>query len=99
LLELDTAHNNEIVLREDARALTTMARHRMARDERWKLLYLPTRERATYRLYDTQADPDERMDVAAKFPAETERLKGELWKWILSDKTLVRRGEYAVPAR
>lgn len=97
LLELDGDHGSEIVLRSDERALTTMARHRMVRDERYKLLYMPTRDRALYRLFDTEKDPAELVDVAADHPAETQRLKAELWKWILADKTLSRRGDYAVP--
>ncbi len=98
LLELDGAHGSEIVLRDDVRGLTTMARHRMVRDERFKLVYMPTRERAVYRLYDTQADPDETVEVGARYPAELERLKHELWKWLLADKSLVRRGDYLFPA-
>jgi len=98
LLELDGAHGSEIVLRDDVRGLTTMARHRMVRDERFKLIYMPTRERAVYRLYDTQADPDETVEVGARYPAELERLKHELWKWLLADKSLVRRGDYLFPA-
>jgi arylsulfatase A-like enzyme len=98
MLELDTQHGNEIVLRRDVRALTTMARHRMIRDERFKLLYMPTRERAEYRLFDTQTDPDETIDVSATLPAEVERLKRELWSFVLADKALIRRGEYLVPS-
>jgi arylsulfatase A-like enzyme len=98
LLELDAAHGNEIVLRDDARALTTLARHRMVRDDRFKLLYMPTRDRAIYRLYDTLADPDELVDVASEHPADVERLKAELWNWILADKSLARHGDYVVPA-
>lgn len=97
LLSLDTEHHSEIVLREDARALTTMARHRMARDERWKLLYIPTREGVVFRLFDTEKDPAELVDVAAKHPAEVARLKGELFRATLMDKRLEQRGDYLLP--
>ena len=69
----------------------------MVRDERWKLLYVPTRTGVKYMLYDTVADPEERTDVAATHPAEVTRLEGELWRWMLGDKRMVERAGYLVP--
>jgi arylsulfatase A-like enzyme len=63
LLEIDARHGHEIVVRSDLRLLTVIARHRMARDDRWKLIYAPTPAGARYFLYDTAADPDETRDV------------------------------------
>ncbi|HEX7602916.1 MAG TPA: sulfatase [Polyangiaceae bacterium] len=97
LTEIDTAHGQEIVLQRELEPITTVARHRMVRDERWKLLYVPTRTGVKYMLYDTVADPEERTDVAAAHPAEVTRLEGELWRWMLGDKRMVERGGYLVP--
>ena len=97
LTEIDTAHGQEIVLQRELEPITTVARHRMVRDERWKLLYVPTRTGVKYMLFDTTTDPEERHDVAAANPAEVSRLEGELWRWMLGDKRMVERGGYLVP--
>jgi arylsulfatase A-like enzyme len=78
-------------------APTTMARHRMIRDERWKLLYIPTRLGVRYMLFDTAADPGEKKDVAAAHPAELARLKADLWSWMLKDPAMEQRDGYLVP--
>lgn len=97
LNELDARHNAEVVLRKEMLAPTLMARHRMIRDERWKLLYIPTREGVRWMLFDTQADPAEAHDVSAAHPAEVARLQAPLWAWMLEDRTMERRGGYLLP--
>lgn len=97
LTEIDTKHHSEIVLRRDMEAVTTMARHRMVRDERWKLVYVPTRTGVRYMLFDTRSDPDEKTDVAADHPAEVLRLRSELWAWMLADPRMEQRSGFLVP--
>ena len=43
LTEVDTQHGDELVLQKAMRPLTIVAKHRMVRDDRWKLVYVPTR--------------------------------------------------------
>ena len=69
----------------------------MVRDERYKLVYLPTRSGVRYELFDTDSDPGETHDVSADRPAEVQRLKGELWKWMLGAASMAQRGGYLVP--
>ncbi len=97
LTEVDVTHGYEIVLRKEVTAVTTVARHRMIRDDRYKLLYIPTRARPVYRLYDTQIDPGETRDVASEHPDVVARLEGELWKWMLADHSMMERGGFLVP--
>lgn len=97
LTEIDLAHGHELVLQRELVDVTTVARHRMVRGERWKLLYIPTREGARYMLFDTVADPAELHDVADDHPAEVQALRGELWRWMLSDPRMVERGGFLVP--
>jgi arylsulfatase A-like enzyme len=97
LTELDGKHNAEIVLRREMAPLTTMARHRMVRDERWKLVYVPTRRGVVYKLFDTQVDPAETHDVANEQPAQLARLKGELWSWMLRDPRMDQKDGYLIP--
>jgi arylsulfatase A-like enzyme len=97
ITEIDQAHGDEVVLQKAIRPLTIVAKHRMVRDDRWKLVYAPTRSGAKYMLYDTQSDPTESKDVAAQNPEVLKRLSGELWAWMLRDTDMVERGGYLVP--
>lgn len=97
LLEIDTDHGNQIVLRKAMVGPTLLARQRMVRDDRWKLVYIPTPRGVVYRLFDTVNDPDELTDVAAKEPSEAARLRSLLWEWMLTDPLMTRDGDYLVP--
>jgi arylsulfatase A-like enzyme len=97
LTELDSRHNAEVVLKRDMLAPTLVARHRMVRDERYKLVYVPTRGGEKYMLFDTVEDPGETRDVAQARPAEVQRLRAELWSWMLKDSAMEQREGYLVP--
>lgn len=97
LTEIDARHNAEIVLRKDMQAPTLMARHRMVRDERWKLVYVPTRAAARWMLFDTERDPAEVTDVAAAHPDVVTRLRADLWAWMLEDPLMEQKNGYLVP--
>jgi arylsulfatase A-like enzyme len=97
LTEVDTQHGDQVVLKREMRLLTIMARHRMVRDDRWKLVYLPTRAGVRWMLFDTQNDPGEEHDVAPAHPDVTQRLQGELWTFMRRDAEMTERGGYLVP--
>jgi arylsulfatase A-like enzyme len=97
LLEIDARHGHEIQVRAEYRLLTVVARHRMVRDDRYKLIYAPTPSGARTFLYDTMKDPDELVDVARDHPEEVERLSSRLWAWMLSDPELERSGDLLAP--
>jgi arylsulfatase A-like enzyme len=97
LSEVDTQHGDELVLQKAMRPLTIVAKHRMVRDDRWKLVYVPARTGVRWLLYDTQADPGETQDVAAAHPDVLARLQGELWSWMRLDADMTERGGYLVP--
>ncbi len=97
LTEIDPAHGDEVVLRRDVRDTTLVAKHRMVRDDRYKLVYVPTRSGVRYLLFDTQLDPGETRDVAAEHGDVVARLKTELWSWMLSDTRMTERSGVLVP--
>jgi arylsulfatase A-like enzyme len=97
LTEIDSQHGDEIVLRKNMVGLTTMARHRMAKDDKWKLVYVPTREGVKYMLFDTVHDPAEKEDVAKAHPDEVARLRAELMSWMLRDPKAKLSGGFVVP--
>jgi arylsulfatase A-like enzyme len=97
LTEVDTQHGDEVVLQKAMRPLTLVAKHRMVRDDRYKLIYAPTRAGVRWMLYDTEEDPGEERDVAALHPDVVARLAGELWTWMRRDPDMTERGGYLVP--
>jgi arylsulfatase A-like enzyme len=97
LNEVDAEHGDEVVLQRGMFDMTIVAKHRMVRDLRYKLVYAPTREGVRYLLFDTEKDPGETHDVAAEMPEQVSRLKSELWSWMLKDKRMAEHGGYLVP--
>lgn len=97
MTEIDTQHGGEVVLRKDVRPLTIVAKHRMVRDDRYKLVYAPTRAGVRWVLYDTKDDPGETRDVASTHPDVLARLRGELWSWMRGDADMVEHGGYLLP--
>ncbi len=97
LTEVDTEHGDDVVLQESVRPLTMLAKHRMVRDDRWKLVYVPARIGVRWMLFDTREDPGEETDVAAAHPDVVARLQGELWAWMRCDREMTERGGYLVP--
>lgn len=97
LTELDSKHGEEIVLQKAIRPVTLVARHRMIRDERWKLIYIPARRGVKYMLFDTENDPGETKDVSGSNPDQVERLRSLLWAYMLKDPQMESRNGYLVP--
>jgi len=97
MTEVDADHGDEVVLSREHRPLAIVAKHRMVRDDRYKLVYAPTRRGVRYFLFDALTDPGETRDVAAEHPGDVSRLKGDLWRWMLSDPDMVERGGVLVP--
>src|ERR1019366_4153910 len=87
----------ELVLQKAIRPLTIVAKHRMVRDDRYKLVYVPTRTGVRWMLYDTRADPGEEHAGGAAHPGGVARLEGELWAWMRRDTDMTERGGYLVP--
>jgi len=99
LLEIDADHGSEIVLQADYVQLTNLAKYRMVQDDRWKLVYVPTRTgRVLWEFYDLAADPDESRNLAAEAePAVIDGLKADLFRWMLLEKGVVLRNEILIP--
>lgn len=98
ITEIDRQYGDEIVLSPAVRPLTIVAKHRMVRDERYKLVYVPARQGVRWLLFDTLEDPSEERDVAAAHPEVVGRLQSELWTWMRQDKAMTERGGYLVPS-
>ena len=97
LTEVDTRHGDELVLQKAMRPLTIVAKHRMVRDDRYKLIYVPARTGVRWLLFDTRVDPGEEHDVAGAHPDVVARLQGALWEWMRRDPAMTERQGYLVP--
>lgn len=70
-LEVDPSFRHNLVLRPALRQAVIDAKDRMVRAGRWKLLVIPGKTRELVRLYDLEADPHQRVDLAGRgLPAE-----------------------------
>ncbi len=95
--EIDSTYHNEVVVKPEYRSLTTIAKHRMIRTERYKLIYIPTRQGTQFELYDTSNDPQEINNIAAQDPKVVAALKNQLFRWMSQDKNSFWRNGYLVP--
>ncbi len=96
LTEVDKSHSDEIVIRRQWEPLSIAAKYRMIRDERYKLIYIPTRTGPRFELFDTTQDGGETHDIAAQNPTIVAQLKPQLIDWMLQDVSLERQGDLVV---
>jgi arylsulfatase A-like enzyme len=82
-----------LAVRAEAAEANVLARHRMIRDERWKLVYMPTPKGVAWRLFDLERDPNELRDVKDENPEVFAHLREALFAWILEDPHLSRDGD------
>lgn len=97
LTELDPRLGHDVVMRAEAEPIVIAAKHRMVIDGNLKLVYVPTRKGPRWFLFDRATDPAELLDVSGQRPAELERLRGQLWRFILGDKKMEERDGLVVP--
>lgn len=97
LTELDPRLGHDVVMRAEMEPIVIAAKHRMILDGDLKLVFAPTRIGARWFLFDRAIDPGEVHDLAASRPADVERLRGQLWRYILADKRLEERDGILVP--
>lgn len=77
--------------------LGAVLQRRMIRDERFKLVYVPTRKGAKYILFDTALDVAETEDVAGAHPEIAAALQHRLWAWMLEDSAMELRDGLLLP--
>jgi arylsulfatase A-like enzyme len=93
----DFADDGDIFMRPEIEPLVITAKHRALRLGAWKLVYRPTRSGALLTLYDLSHDPEERIDVSARFPEQLALMRDRLYAWMLDDVKMVQRGDFVVP--
>ncbi len=97
LSEIDFHFDNQLVLSDDFRDVVNLAKHRYVFDGRYKLIYMPLRDRIEYELYDTKRDPGEKMNIAGRDTANLKRMKKILFDWVTRNGDVILKDEYIFP--
>jgi arylsulfatase A-like enzyme/GT2 family glycosyltransferase len=85
LLEVPDRDSGALAVKPEYGAVTILAKDRMIRSDRWKLVYQPLADGHVLRLFDTETDPDCERDIAALEPEVTARLWVRLEDWMAQD--------------
>jgi arylsulfatase A-like enzyme len=97
LSEVDMNFDKQIVLKDDYRDIINLAKHRYVFDGRYKLIYMPLKDKVMYELYDTLRDPDEKKNIAYIDIENFNRLKNILFRWIKRNNDVVVKQDYIFP--
>ncbi len=93
----DLAADGDVFMRPEVEPMVIAAKDRALRLGDFKLVYRPTRTGVHFALYDLQRDPEERVDVQARFPERFALLREKLYAWLRDDPSSVSRGDFVVP--
>src|SRR5262249_5184785 len=83
LTELGPRLAYDVVMRPEAEPIVVAAKHRMILEGDLKLVYVPTRKGVRWFLFDRASDPAEVHDLSEKRPDDVNRLRGDLFRWML----------------
>lgn len=95
LLDVPDDTIGTLTIKAEYRDIVLLAKDRMVRDGRWKLVYQPLEAGRRLALYDVQADPGCTRDLANDHPLEVARLWAELREWMDKDPVLRRNSRLA----
>lgn len=96
LLDVPDDATGTLAIKAEYRNIVLIAKDRMMRDGRWKLVYQPLQNGKRLTLYDVESDPDCTRDVSAAHPEQVSRLWAELWEWMKGDLVLRRDSRLAL---
>jgi hypothetical protein len=99
IARIDNTCNNEIVMKNEYEDLVNTAKHRMVDDGRYRLIYVPLKDRIKYELYDKENDKQFANDLSSKNPAKVTALKKKLFEFMGKDKNIVFKDGFAVPKK
>lgn len=91
LLDVPDDASGTLAIKSEYRDIVLLAKDRMVRDGRWKLVYQPLESGKRLALYDVEADPGCTRDISDDHPMEVARLWAELREWMEKDPVLRRR--------
>jgi arylsulfatase A-like enzyme len=98
LLDVPDPDSSTLALKGEYRDRVVIAKDRMVRDGRWKLVYQPLEGGMRVSLFDLAADPGCTTDLAAREPKVVARLWEELHAWMAADPLTRPPAEYGALA-
>ena len=96
LSKIDFSFNREIVVKKDFTDIIITAKHRMIRDDQYKLIYMPTGDGVKYELYDMQNDRDCRINLVKRLPGVLYKMKKRLFDYVKNGKKSEILNEYII---
>ena len=97
LSEIDFALNNEIVLKDRYRDLITLAKHRYIYDGKYKLVYIPLKNKIIYEMYQTDQENWENLNIIDKNNKKFKALRKKLLKWVSRNQNVILKNDYIFP--
>jgi arylsulfatase A-like enzyme len=91
-------YHQEIVLKDEWRDFTEIAKDRMLIDAGWKVIYNPLPDGVKWELYDLAHDPEENHDVAAERPDELARMQEKFIAFLRTRPGWTFAGGYFLPS-
>ena len=91
LLEVPDRESGTLAIKQEFEETTILAKDRMVRRDRWKLVYQPLTEGYLLRLFDTINDPNCEQDISGQEPEVTGQLWACLEAWMAQDPLMARR--------
>ncbi|SIQ74387.1 Arylsulfatase A [Aromatoleum tolulyticum] len=85
LLDIPNETSGSLSIRQEYKDRVIIAKDRMMRHGRWKLVYQPLERGMRLALFDVETDPDCTHDISAVNPEQVELLWHELRNWIERD--------------
>lgn len=90
LLDVPDDATGTLAIKPEFRDIVLLAKDRMVRNGKWKLVYQPLDVGKQLSLYDVDADPNCTNDLAAQQPEHVARLWASLSRWMEGDVVLRR---------
>lgn len=85
LLEIRDKRTGTLSIKQAFAEPILMAKDRMIRRGRWKLVYQPLRTGGSFRLFDVETDPSCTNDLSQRHPEIAQSLREELMHWMCED--------------
>ncbi len=89
LLDFDAGYGGEITLSPNFESIIKSAKHRSIIKDQWKLIYIPTKDKISFKLFDRFQDPENRLDISSKNPKTLQELKDYFWKIVLEKENQI----------
>jgi arylsulfatase A-like enzyme/glycosyltransferase involved in cell wall biosynthesis len=90
LLEVPDKDSGTLAIKPEYVQITLLAKDRMMRQGRWKLVYQPLTKGYVLRLFDTETDPNCEHDLSQQEPEVRAQLWGQLKAWMDQDPWLAQ---------